>query len=57
MDVPFFPVVEDKEFAVILQRAPTLVGLERLVRHCLMRLAEERGFYESLSDSPREDTA
>ena len=29
------PVVSDKDFGEILARAPTLVGLERIVRYCL----------------------
>jgi hypothetical protein len=39
------PVVIDKEFGKILARAPTLVGLERIVRYCLLRFAEKNGAY------------
>lgn len=34
------PVVDDAELAKILHRAPTLLGLERVMRYCLFRFAE-----------------
>ena len=39
------PVIPDKEFAKVLHRAPTFVGLERLIRYCLLRFAEKHGAY------------
>lgn len=39
------PVVSDKDFGKILADAPTLVGLERIVRYCLLRFAEANGGY------------
>lgn len=39
------PVVTDQELGKILAHAPTLVGLERIVRYCLLRFAEENGGY------------
>ncbi len=38
------PVVEDKEYAKILARAPTFCGLERIIRYCLLRFLESNGF-------------
>lgn len=37
------PVVDDEEFAKLLQQAPTLLGLERIVRYCLFRFGENAG--------------
>lgn len=37
------PVVEDKEYAKILARAPTFCGLERIIRYCLLRFLESNG--------------
>lgn len=37
------PMVDDKEFGKILHKAPTLMGLERVVRYCLLRFAETNG--------------
>ncbi len=48
------PVVDDKNFAKVLERAPTLVGIERVVRFCLLRLAERQG---ALDASITEETA
>ena len=31
------PVVEDRDFARTLAKAPTFSGLERLVRYCLLK--------------------
>jgi hypothetical protein len=39
------PVVDDRELSKILAEAPTLVGLERIVRYCLLRFAEAHGGY------------
>jgi hypothetical protein len=39
------PIVSDREFSKILALAPTLLGLERIVRYCLLRFAEENGGY------------
>lgn len=33
------PVLQDKEFAKIIKKAPTLVGLERIVRYALLQFA------------------
>ena len=37
------PVVNDKELSKILEHAPTLVGLERVVRYCLYQFAVRHG--------------
>lgn len=37
------PVVGDKDFKKILCKAPTLMGLERIIRYCLLRFAETNG--------------
>ena len=37
------PVVEDDQLRRVLGLAPTLLGLERLVRYCILRLMETRG--------------
>lgn len=39
------PVVGDKDFERILGRAPTFVGLERVIRYSLLRFAEAHGAY------------
>lgn len=39
------PVVSDRDLGEILARAPTLVGLERIIRYCLLRFAEANGGY------------
>ncbi|HUI30016.1 MAG TPA: hypothetical protein VLX91_07355 [Candidatus Acidoferrales bacterium] len=39
------PVVSDKSFQKILMDAPTLIGLERIIRYCLLRFAEANGGY------------
>ena len=38
------PVEEDREYASILEKAPTLLGLERLIRYCLLRFMDGNGF-------------
>jgi len=40
------PVVDDRKLARILQFAPTYVGLERVIRYCLLRFAQSQGVYE-----------
>lgn len=37
------PVVNDKEFEKILTAAPTYVGLERIIRYCLLKYGEMNG--------------
>jgi hypothetical protein len=37
------PVVEDADFAKVLQRAPTFMGLERVLRYCLLRYLHLNG--------------
>lgn len=37
------PVVEDKDYGKILHRAPTFLGLERVVRYCLLRFLHTNG--------------
>jgi hypothetical protein len=39
------PVVGDKEFGNILAKAPTYIGLERVIRYCLLRFAQLNGTY------------
>jgi Apea-like HEPN len=34
------PHLEDREYAKLLQLAPTYIGLERVIRYCLIRFAE-----------------
>lgn len=46
------PYGPKKEFAKILGLAPTLVGLERVVRHCLLKAAELNGLYVPNEDVP-----
>jgi hypothetical protein len=41
------PVLQDADLAKVLARAPTLVGLERIIRFCLLRFAEKNGAYDS----------
>lgn len=40
------PVVDDKEYAKILEKAPTLIGLERVIRYCLLKFMISNGFQE-----------
>lgn len=37
------PVEPDKDYARILEKAPTFHGLERLIRYCLLRMIESKG--------------
>jgi Apea-like HEPN len=39
------PVVDNKAYGNTLASAPTFVGLERLARYCLLKLAERQGAY------------
>jgi hypothetical protein len=39
------PVVEDKEQGKILAKAPTYIGLERVMRYCLLQFAKSEGVY------------
>ncbi len=39
------PIVDDRTYGKILANAPTFVGLERLVRYCLLRYAEQKGVF------------
>jgi len=38
------PIVDDKEYAKILAKAPTFSGLERVVRYCLLKFLNTNGF-------------
>ena len=48
------PIVQDGEFAKILERAPTFAGLERMMRYCLLRYMASHGV---LAVSPGEPTS
>jgi hypothetical protein len=37
------PVIDDKEFQKIIKLSPTLVGLERIMRFCLLRFMHGNG--------------
>lgn len=39
------PVVDDKELGAILAEAPTYIGLERVMRYCLLQFAKSHGAY------------
>lgn len=39
------PVVDDVEFGKILAKAPTYIGLERVMRYCLLKFAKANGAY------------
>lgn len=39
------PMVDDKEFRKILTKAPTYIGLERVIRYCLLQFAKNQGAY------------
>jgi hypothetical protein len=39
------PILEDKRLSKLLQRAPTYIGLERVVRYCLIRFAEKHNLF------------
>ena len=39
------PVVEDKDLGKILAKAPTYLGLERVIRYCLLCFAQSNGAY------------
>jgi HEPN/Toprim N-terminal domain 1 len=38
------PLMEDAELAKLVQSAPTYIGLERVIRYCLIRFAEQHKF-------------
>ena len=40
------PVVDDREFSKILEKAPTFLGLERFIRYCLLNFIASNGFPE-----------
>ena len=40
------PVVPDKEYAKILAKAPTFIGLERTMRYCILKFMATNGFDE-----------
>lgn len=40
------PVVSDKEFSKILEKAPKFLGLERFIRYCLLNFMASNGFPE-----------
>lgn len=42
------PVVESKSYAKALANAPTFIGLERIVRYCLLKSAEQQKLYIEL---------
>ncbi|MET3579951.1 hypothetical protein ABID19_002982 [Mesorhizobium robiniae] len=46
------PVVADKEFSRTLQMAPTFVGLERIMRYCLLRFAETHFGIDLATEKP-----
>lgn len=46
------PVINDKKLSNILERAPTLIGLERVIRYCLYQFALRHGaFVDSEADA------
>ena len=53
------PVMDDKDFAKILERMPTFWGMERIVRFCLLRIVhtELLKVHEDLDDDPLAATA
>jgi hypothetical protein len=46
---PGTPHVEDAKLAKLLQLAPTYIGLERVIRYCLIRFAER---HKLIVDAP-----
>jgi Apea-like HEPN len=46
------PVLEDKQFEKLVYRAPTAVGLERIVRFCLLRFLEANALYTGPQGEP-----
>ena len=48
------PVLADKELSEIIHRAPTFIGLERIVRYCILRFLASNGFclYPQLETNP-----
>ena len=43
------PVVPDKDFAKILEKAPSFHGLERVVRYCILKIMENNGLESVVS--------
>ncbi len=39
------PVIDDKELSKIIFKAPTFIGLERIIRYSLLRFAQLHGIY------------
>lgn len=37
------PVVDDKDYAKVLAKTPTYIGLERVIRYCLLKVAHQQG--------------
>lgn len=42
------PVVSNRDFSKILEKAPTFLGLERFTRYCLLNFMASNGFHEIL---------
>jgi hypothetical protein len=51
------PMHEDKEFAKALACAPTYVGLERILRYCLLRYLQDMGLDISVQPEPSSQPA
>ena len=43
------PIVNDSEFAKILEKAPNFIGLERLMRYCILKFISSRGLLTDTS--------
>ena len=43
------PVVPNREFAKILEKAPKFAGLERLIRYCILKFMSSRKLFEKTS--------
>lgn len=46
------PIVASKSYATALANAPTFIGLERIVRFCLLKSAEKQGVYHLSEQTP-----
>lgn len=44
------PSVSDVELGKIIAKAPTYIGLERVMRYCLFRFAEKNGLFKALAE-------
>jgi len=52
-EMPFgVPFVGDQELGKILAKAPTYVGLERVMRYCLLQFAKLNGFFDIKTEVP-----